>query len=225
MNSTLRDALGRYVRAAWITWARTQPDPKPSWLVPYDELPEHLKEADRCIGEAVWTAKNVMDTIARMSPFLAKVMIAGATPNSILTANHLKEVDSLSVRWLYSFGSEMPSLVHDTWKPDVIKAAIRIASAGYAKFDHDRQCLVMLRKISVNEFQSHAGDFALVPLSPVDKAGGYSMEICAASAAEQDTLGRIERWSQNIPGVDVKIFDKVDSNTVRLAIAPKPSVN
>jgi hypothetical protein len=52
-----RDQLGRFVREAWVRWARTQPDPKASWLVPYDQLSETDKEADRQIGEAVarWT--------------------------------------------------------------------------------------------------------------------------------------------------------------------------
>ncbi len=48
-----RDALGRIVRDAWIEWALSQPNPKPSWLVPYDDLSEPDKEADRQIGEAV----------------------------------------------------------------------------------------------------------------------------------------------------------------------------
>lgn len=48
-----RDDLGRLVRAAWIDWAMKQPAPKASWLVPYDELSEADKEADRQIGEAV----------------------------------------------------------------------------------------------------------------------------------------------------------------------------
>ena len=48
-----RDALGRAVREAWIKWANTQPTPKPSWLVPYDQLHEADKEADRQIGEAI----------------------------------------------------------------------------------------------------------------------------------------------------------------------------
>jgi hypothetical protein len=52
-----RDQLGRFVREAWVRWALTQPDPKPSWLVPYDELSEPDKEADRQIGETIarWT--------------------------------------------------------------------------------------------------------------------------------------------------------------------------
>jgi hypothetical protein len=52
-----RDTGGRMVREAWVRWAETQPNPKPSWLLPYDDLPEPDKEADRQIAEAVgrWT--------------------------------------------------------------------------------------------------------------------------------------------------------------------------
>ena len=52
-----RDALGRIVREAWVRWAQAHPNPKPSWLVPYDDMAEPDKEADRQIGEAVarWT--------------------------------------------------------------------------------------------------------------------------------------------------------------------------
>lgn len=52
-----RETLGRMVREAWVRWAQTQPDPKLSWLAPYDELSEPDKEADRQIGEAIarWT--------------------------------------------------------------------------------------------------------------------------------------------------------------------------
>lgn len=52
-----RDVLGRMVREAWVRWAQTQPNPKPTWLVPYADLDECDREADRQIGEAVarWT--------------------------------------------------------------------------------------------------------------------------------------------------------------------------
>lgn len=52
-----RNQLGRVVREAWVHWATQQPEPKQSWLVPYDDLSEADKEADRQIGEAVasWT--------------------------------------------------------------------------------------------------------------------------------------------------------------------------
>jgi hypothetical protein len=46
-----RDTLGRVVREAWVGWAKTQASPKPSWLVPYDDLSVADKEADRQIGE------------------------------------------------------------------------------------------------------------------------------------------------------------------------------
>lgn len=48
-----RDVLGELVRDVWVAWAREQPNPKPSWLVPWDELDEASKEVDRRIGEAL----------------------------------------------------------------------------------------------------------------------------------------------------------------------------
>ncbi len=56
-----RELLGRLVREAWVRWARTQQNPKPSWLVPYDELSEPDKEADRHIGESVFDAAYFAD--------------------------------------------------------------------------------------------------------------------------------------------------------------------
>lgn len=56
-----RDVLGRVVRKAWVQWARTQLNAKPSWLVPYDSLTESDKEADRQIGEAVAHALEAVD--------------------------------------------------------------------------------------------------------------------------------------------------------------------
>ena len=48
-----REFLGRIVRSAWVAWAKEQPVPKQSWLLPWAELSESQKEADRRIGEAV----------------------------------------------------------------------------------------------------------------------------------------------------------------------------
>lgn len=48
-----RDFIGQIVRDAWVKWAQTQLNPKASWLLPYAELSEADKEADRQIGEAV----------------------------------------------------------------------------------------------------------------------------------------------------------------------------
>jgi len=49
-----REFLGQAVREQWVRWATSQPSPKPSWLVPYHELSEADKEADRQIGEHIY---------------------------------------------------------------------------------------------------------------------------------------------------------------------------
>lgn len=50
---TDREALGRLVRETWIAWVQEQPEPKSSWLLPWEELAEPDREVDRRIGEAV----------------------------------------------------------------------------------------------------------------------------------------------------------------------------
>ena len=58
-----RDELGRFVREAWVRWAKTQPSPKSSWLDSYDELSEADKEADRQIGESIARWTLIFDSI------------------------------------------------------------------------------------------------------------------------------------------------------------------
>lgn len=58
-----REALGQRVREVWIRWAEQQPEPKPSWLVPWDDLAEPDREVDRLIGEELY-AKGHSDGIA-----------------------------------------------------------------------------------------------------------------------------------------------------------------
>lgn len=53
-SDDLRDQLGRQVREVWMEWAREQPSPKPSWLVPWEDLREPDREVDRRIGEALY---------------------------------------------------------------------------------------------------------------------------------------------------------------------------
>ena len=48
-----REPLGRLVREKWVAWALSQPHPKPSWLVPWEELDDGQREADMQIGEVV----------------------------------------------------------------------------------------------------------------------------------------------------------------------------
>lgn len=53
-TNEVREFLGKRVREVWIGWALKQGSPKPSWLVPWDQLSEPDKEVDRQIGEALW---------------------------------------------------------------------------------------------------------------------------------------------------------------------------
>jgi len=48
-----RESLGRLVRAVWVEWAEEQDAPKESWLLPWEQLDEEMREVDRDIGEAV----------------------------------------------------------------------------------------------------------------------------------------------------------------------------
>lgn len=49
------DALGRHVRRVWVQWAHEQDDPKPTWPVGWDDLPEPDRDVDRRIGQALFT--------------------------------------------------------------------------------------------------------------------------------------------------------------------------
>jgi hypothetical protein len=49
-----REMAGRLVREIWVQWAREQPDPKPSWLLPWEDLDAGQREVDMRIGEALY---------------------------------------------------------------------------------------------------------------------------------------------------------------------------
>ena len=53
-----REQLGRIVRDTWVNWAKEQPDPKPSWLVGWDELDEGQREVDMRVGSAIAAAER-----------------------------------------------------------------------------------------------------------------------------------------------------------------------
>lgn len=78
-----RDQLGRAVREQWVRWAQSQPAPKSSWLVAYDDLPEVDREADRQIGEHVCRLTMLAIAAANGSP---------ANDNYIATVNHLHAI-------------------------------------------------------------------------------------------------------------------------------------
>lgn len=51
-----RELVGRSVRQVWVEWAAEQADPKPSWLLPWEELDDGQKEVDMRIGAALFEA-------------------------------------------------------------------------------------------------------------------------------------------------------------------------
>jgi hypothetical protein len=55
-----REALGRLVRETWVAWAKEQYRPKPSWLLPWEDLDNGQREVDMRIGSAV-AAQAVAD--------------------------------------------------------------------------------------------------------------------------------------------------------------------
>jgi hypothetical protein len=59
------DILGELVRMAWVAWAREQPNPKQTWLVPWSELGTADRDADRRIGLTI--ARYVVETLIRVS--------------------------------------------------------------------------------------------------------------------------------------------------------------
>jgi hypothetical protein len=63
-----REDGGKLVRDAWIEWAQSESDPKPSWLVPWDGLREPDKEADRQIWE------KIVDPYAPLTPHELKYL-------------------------------------------------------------------------------------------------------------------------------------------------------
>lgn len=54
MMADVREPFGRRLREIWVKWASEQPDPKSSWLLPWDELDDGQKEVDMRMGAALW---------------------------------------------------------------------------------------------------------------------------------------------------------------------------
>lgn len=48
-----RIELGQLVRDVWVKWAKDQLNPKPSWLIPWEELDQGQRQVDCEIGEAI----------------------------------------------------------------------------------------------------------------------------------------------------------------------------
>jgi hypothetical protein len=73
-TATDREALGRLVREEWIAWARAQPNPEASWLVPWEDMGEPEREVDRRIGERLAREgrAEIEEAHAALDPIVAR---------------------------------------------------------------------------------------------------------------------------------------------------------
>jgi hypothetical protein len=70
-----REEGGELVRLAWIRWAKTQQQPKASWLVSWANLTEQDKEANRQIWDAIVAPYNeVVQELQRENRALRKII-------------------------------------------------------------------------------------------------------------------------------------------------------
>lgn len=79
-----RDVLGQRVREVWVEWAREQPNPKPSWLLPWEQLSEPDREVDRRIGETLFKMGMNADALVTQKHDVSK-----------MRADLLAEIDDL----------------------------------------------------------------------------------------------------------------------------------
>lgn len=96
-----RDMLGQHVRKVWVAWAREQPDPKPSWLLPWEQLSEPDREVDRRIGETLF--KMGMN---------AEAFVAQKLDVSKMRADLLAEIDALLQGTPFWQGGRLDTIKH-----------------------------------------------------------------------------------------------------------------
>jgi len=72
-----REQRGRIVRRTWVEWALDQPNPKPSWLLPWEELDDGQREVDMRIGDELTRAERsrILDRLAARWPGTAREAI------------------------------------------------------------------------------------------------------------------------------------------------------
>lgn len=82
-----RIPYARLVRLVFVRWAREQRDPKPSWLLKWDEIDDGQKEVDMRIGEAVAAAERERIRLASRAQHVAQDL------SSALTGHGSSKVD------------------------------------------------------------------------------------------------------------------------------------
>jgi hypothetical protein len=76
---------GRIVRETWVKWAREQPEPKDSWLVPWEDLDKGQREVDARIEAAVRVSER-----ERLAQIAGTEAAAGERARLLAAARSLK---------------------------------------------------------------------------------------------------------------------------------------
>ena len=61
-DSAFIEKMAEAVRDVWVEWASTQSNPKPSWLVPWKDIDEISRDADR------WIARRMVSILTTSNP-------------------------------------------------------------------------------------------------------------------------------------------------------------
>lgn len=97
----VRESLGKRVRREWEAWAWEQPDvaAHPSWVVPWEHLPERDREVDRRIGFALWSMGNQAAQAAQAADASADPGVTPAQGRSAVA--ELERVAKLVAPWCH----------------------------------------------------------------------------------------------------------------------------
>ena len=122
MDREEREALGRRVRETWLAWAREQPSPKPSWLLPWEELSEPEREADRRIGEALAAPydaamTNATAEIGRLYVEVGRLLVEVADARCAACGGPVKAAEVAQLR---------ADLTHVTAQRDLVRRAVKL---------------------------------------------------------------------------------------------------
>src|SRR3990167_119406 len=127
-----REDGGRIVREAWVAWAQKQPTRKPSWLIPWSELDETDREADRCIYDALLARlRPVWERMERqVNASVAKEVYAAQTVTAANLRAELRacvEALELAHEWAASFPLKRSSSFNDDQASETVYNATAAA--------------------------------------------------------------------------------------------------
>jgi hypothetical protein len=109
-----RIPYGRLVRRNFVRWAREQRNPKPSWLLKWDEIDDDQREVDMRIGEAVAAAERQRIRMASRAQHVAQELSNALTGHgSTKVDNDLAAASEETIALLESALTALEAVAHD----------------------------------------------------------------------------------------------------------------